>query len=99
MEYLLNLNHKNSEEDDYDDLKMTYSFTPQPSLNRKYSNIDKEIEILFKQVKGKTKIFGICGGPSCGKSKITNYFHSKIDKSIVICEVKKLNLKYFRKIF
>lgn len=87
MEYLLNLRHKNSDDDDYDGLKLTYSFTPQPSLNRKYSNIDKEIEILFKQVKGKTKIFGICGGFSCGKSKITNYFHTKIDKSIVICEV------------
>ncbi len=87
MEYLLNLNRKNSEEDEYDGLKLTYSFTPQPSLNRKYSNIDKEIEILFKQVKGKTKIFGICGGTASGKSKITNYFHRKIDKSIVICEV------------
>lgn len=85
MEYLFNLNRKNSEDDDLEGVKMQYSFTPQPSLSRKYSNI--EIETLFKQVKGKTKIFGICGGTSCGKSKMTNYFHTKIDKSIVICEV------------
>ena len=85
MEYLLNLNRKNSEDEDLAGVKMQYSFTPQPSLSRKYSNV--EIETLFKQVKGKTKIFGICGGTSCGKSKITNYFHSKIEKSIVLCEV------------
>jgi hypothetical protein len=85
MEYLKNL-QKKTDEEEYDDLKLTYSFTPQPTLNRKYSNLEREIDTLFKEVKGKTKIFGICGGTSCGKSKITHYFQSRIDRSVIICE-------------
>ena len=84
MDHLLNMQSKKLTEEE--EAKLNLNLTPK-TLARKYSNLEKEIESVFKQGKPSLKIFGICGGPSCGKSKITKYFSNKIDKSIVIAEV------------
>ncbi len=62
---------------------MNYQMSPQ--VNSKL-NLEKEIDSLLKKDTRSVKIFGICGGSSCGKSKITKYFQNKIRHSIVIAE-------------
>jgi dephospho-CoA kinase len=44
------------------------------------------MDSLLKSDTPTLKFFGICGGSSCGKSKITKYFQSKIHHSIVVAE-------------
>jgi len=84
MEHLLGIQNKKISEEE--EAKIILNLTPK-SL-RKYSNLEKEIDSVFKQTTPGLKIFGICGGPSCGKSKITKYLSNKIDKSIIIAEVR-----------
>jgi hypothetical protein len=84
METLLGMQNKKIEEEE--EFKINVTLTPK-SLARKYSSLEKEIDSLFKGGKPNLKIFGICGGSSCGKSKITKFFQTKIQKSIIIAEV------------
>jgi len=79
MEHLQNLQEKDT---DYD---KRLSFTLSPQINSKL-NFEKEIDSIFKNNPVNLKVFGICGGSACGKSKITKYFQSKINRSIVIAE-------------
>jgi hypothetical protein len=84
MDHLLGIQSKKITEEE--EAKIILNLTPK-SL-RKYSNLEKEIDTVFKQSTPSLKILGICGGPSSGKSKITKYFSNKIEKSIIIAEVR-----------
>ena len=77
MEHLINLTQ--------DDNSLDKVMTPN-TKNKKNSQLENAIEEVFKNKKNKIKIFAICGGQSCGKTKIANYFLNKIDKSILISE-------------
>ena len=95
MDHLLSLQAgKNIEELE---AKYNVNLTPK-TLARKYSILEKEIDSLFGKGKPVLKIFGICGGSSSGKSKITKYFQTHIHKSIIVAEVLKFinfNLERF----
>ncbi len=84
MDYLLSMQSKKNTIEE--EAKLNLNLTPK-TLARKYSNLEQEIDAVFKQGKPTLKIFGICGGSSSGKSKITKYFSNRIEKSIVIAEV------------
>ena len=92
MDHLLGIQSKKITEEE--EAKIILNLTPK-SL-RKYSNLEKEIDTVFRQNTPSLKIFGICGGPSCVKSKITKYFNNKIEKSIIIAEVGR---EIFKKLF
>lgn len=85
MDHLLNIQSKKVEKNEEEEAKYNVNLTPK-TLARKYSNLEKEIDSVFEQGQ-KLKIFGICGGPACGKSKITKYFQNRIEKSVIIAEV------------
>jgi hypothetical protein len=86
MDHLLNLQGKKSEKIEEDEAIYNVNLTPK-TLARKYSNLEKEIDSVFEHG-NKLKIFGICGGSACGKSKITQYFQNRIEKSVIIAEVR-----------
>jgi hypothetical protein len=85
MEHLQNLQNSQPKKNEESELEKRLSFTLSPQITTKF-NFEKEIDSLLKNDTPTLKIFGICGGSSCGKSKITKYFQSRIDRSIVIAE-------------
>ncbi len=94
MDHLLNIQaNKKSDKAEEEEAKYNINLTPK-TLARKYSNLEKEIDSVFEHGQ-KLKVFGICGGSSSGKSKITKYFQNRIDKSVIIADVIFFN---FRKI-
>lgn len=87
MEHLKNLEEE-------EDVKISFSLSPEAT---KMTNLEKEIDSLLKTSTPTVKVFGICGGSSCGKSKITQYFVNKIEGSIVIAEKDFFNVKEEKK--
>ena len=65
--------------------KLNISMTP-IVRRRSFDMIEKTVANI--EFKGHKAVFvGISGGPASGKSKISQYFHSRIKRSDTICEL------------